>query len=170
MQKQKKDQHFVKQPFFKGGNTEFRKFVKKELKYPTVALKEKVEGVVVLKIDIDYKGDVTSSKVVSGIGHGCDREAQRIMMLAKYEVPKGPRKMRVRFHKTVRIQFKIPKVNSKAVVPKIASTKANNLKNPSKLGATKSFQYTIEKSKKPISQKKEGEKAKKDSYSYRIIL
>ncbi len=121
MQKNRKENQFIKQPFFEGGNKAFRNFVLNELKYPKEAIENKVEGIVHLKAHINHLGEVFDAKVISGIGYGCDEEAKRIIALAKYIVPKTPRKMRVKFQKNVRIQFALSMVKKK-VKPQPNST------------------------------------------------
>lgn len=99
------------------------KFIYDNLKYPEKALKEKKEGVVLLKIDIDHTGKVVGSKISKSVGFGCDEEAQRLCSLLKFEIPKNPRKLRVLFHKNIKIQFKLPK--KKTVTKKISNQKVN---------------------------------------------
>jgi len=109
MSKERKDDHFIKKPIYVGGTAAFKKFIKNNLKYPKEALKNKIEGTVLVRYDIDYKGKVTDAKVKKGIGYGCDEEAMRVVKLLKFEVPKGPRKLRVAFHKENKINFRLPK-------------------------------------------------------------
>ena len=159
MQKKRKDNQFIKQAFYEGGNTAFRKFVSENLKYPQEALKNDIEGIVHLKIDIDHKGKVTGTKLMKGIGHGCDEEAKRIMKLAKYEVPANPKKLRVKFHKNVRIQFKKPK--EKVQPKKVIKEKAQPTPNKSM-----SISYQITSTPKP--QSTPAKKKSKSSYNYTI--
>ncbi len=107
MSKNKKDR-FLKTPHYVGGNTALKAFIGKHMRYPKAALKAKIEGTVMLKYDIDFKGNVVAAQVKSGVGHGCDEEAVRLVKLLKFEVPKN-RKMRVLFHKTIQIHFRLPK-------------------------------------------------------------
>lgn len=90
-------------------------FIYSNLKYPTEALEKKTQGVVLVKYDIDYKGNVVATKVAKSVGDGCDEEAIRIVKLFKFEVPKGPRKLRVLFHKSVKIKFALPKAKPKTI-------------------------------------------------------
>lgn len=109
MHKQRKDDHFVKKPIYPGGLKAMRQLIKDNLRYPAAALAEKVEGRVYLRYGIDYQGNVSEVKILQSLGHGCDEEAIRIVKLFKFKVPKVPRKMKVAFHKTLRINFKLPK-------------------------------------------------------------
>jgi protein TonB len=49
-------------------------------------------------------------KVISGLGHGCDEEAERLVRLFKFQVPKSPRKLKVKFTKNIKIHFKLKTV------------------------------------------------------------
>jgi len=82
--------------------------IKENMKYPESALKNKVEGSVKIKYDIDYKGKVFKTKVIKSLGHGCDEEAERLVKLFEFNVEKT-RKMKVIFHKNIQINFKLPK-------------------------------------------------------------
>lgn len=137
MRKEKKDKHFIKKPVYKGGLQAMRAFISKELKYPQEALENKIEGTVKLKYDIDYKGNVFASYVLSSIGYGCDEEAQRLVKLLKFQVEKT-RKMKVVFHKNIQINFKLPK--EKKIKPKL----------PKPARVTKiSYSYTTSNSTEP---------------------
>ena len=109
MAREKKDKHFIKKPIYPGGKTALRAFISEHLTYPEEALKQKVEGTVVLKYTINYKGAVTEAHVVSGLGYGCDEEAIRLTKKLKFDVPNQGRKVRVTFHKDIRIHFRLPR-------------------------------------------------------------
>ncbi len=154
MKKEKKDKHFIKKPTYEGGLTALRAFIKENLKYPKAALKAKLEGTVFVKYTIDHKGKVISSKVVSSIGHGCDAEAQRLVSLLKFQVPKI-RKMRIQYHKSIQIHFRLPKVAPK---PKLKKPVDSNMQ----------ITYTTSK-KKGVEKKKEDKgKSSGGSYNYTI--
>jgi len=155
MQKERKDKHFIKKPIYPGGLKAMRQLIHKELKYPDEALEAKIEGTVYLRYNIDYKGKVISSKILSGIGYGCDEEAQRIVTKFEFQVPKGPRKLKVKFHKTIKIHFRLPKeAPKKEIAP-----------NPNRQKTTK-ISYTITPSKKDNKTQKQEQKSK--GYSYTI--
>ncbi len=109
MKREKKEKHFIKKPIYPGGTTAFRKFIKEHLKYPDEALKNRIEGTVRVRYEINYKGNVVDAKVLSGLGHGCDEEAKRLVRMLKFEVP-PTRNVKVLFHKTTNIHFKLKKV------------------------------------------------------------
>lgn len=116
MQKEKKDKNFIKKPHFPGGTNAMRGVIRENLRYPEEALKNKIEGTVIVRYDIDHKGKVVDARIIAGIGHGCDEEALRLVRLFEFEVPKN-RGLRVRFHKDINIHFRLPKKKEKPQVP-----------------------------------------------------
>lgn len=159
MDKDSRDKRFIRKPIFKGGNKEFSKFLTANLKYPAAALEAKIEGTVRVKYDIDNKGDVIKTKVLSSVGHGCDEEAVRVIKLLKFDIPKGPRKLKIIFHRTTKIKFAIPKVEKKVAKP--------SPKQPvemDKQGANLSYQYT---NKSKDKKQKEDKKAQQ-TYNYTV--
>lgn len=108
MKRDRKENKFIKSPAFKGGMKALKLFVSTHLKYPRKALEDKVEGTVHLRYSIDRTGKTFNIKVVKGIGNDCNEEAQRIIGLLKFEIPKN-RAGRLIFHKTLQIHFRLPK-------------------------------------------------------------
>lgn len=149
--KETKDKHFIKRPTYKGGLAAMREFIKKNLRYPKEALKEKIEGTVYVKYTVDYKGKVIEAKVISSLGHGCDEEAIRLVKKFEFEVPKNY-KLRVQFHKNIQIHFRLPKAK------------------PSPKSAAVSVKYNVtptSKKKKAVSTSQKQSK-KQGSYTYTI--
>lgn len=150
----RKPNSFLNKPVFEGGIKAMRELIKANLKYPKEAIKGKIEGSVKIRYDIDYKGNVIKTKVIKGLGHGCDEEAQRLVRLFKFKIDKT-RKVRVIFHKNIQINFKLPKEK-----PKPANS-------PSK--QKMSIQYKV--TQKPnVKNPNEGEKEGGSSYSYTINI
>jgi len=151
MKKEAKDKHFIKKPIFEGGPKAMKKFVKENLRYPKLALKNKIEGSVYVKYDIDHKGKVIDAKVVSGIGHGCDEEALRLVKKMEFIVPKTPYKTKVVFHNNIQIHFRLPKAK----------------KAPQKTGDSLQINYTSSSSS---NQKKNPPKSNGGGYGYTISI
>lgn len=139
MQKEKKPKHFIQKPVYPGGLKAMRKFLSSNLKYPKEALNKNIEGSVLVRYGIDYKGHVFETKVISGLGYGCDEEAERIVKLLKFEVPKTPRKLKVKFHKNIRIKFKKPKAKKVQLKYKYST----NQKKKTEAQQTNSYHYSI---------------------------
>lgn len=107
MERQKKAKHFLQQPDYPGGPKELTKFIYENLRYPAEALEAKVEGTVMIEYDIDFKGMVVDTRILQGLGYGCDEEADRVVRLLKFAVGRN-RGVKVIFHKKAQIRFKIP--------------------------------------------------------------
>lgn len=148
--KEKKDNSFIKKPIYPGGNKAFREFIYSNLKYPKEAIQNKIEGIVLCRYEIDYKGNVNKIKVKKGIGFGCDVEARRIIKLLKWEIPKEPRKLRVSFQKETKIKFVLPK------------------EKPQKAKSNKPKQITYTVTHKKVDPKTNNKKDQSKSYSYTI--
>ena len=146
MKKEKKSKNFIEKPIYEGGPSAMAKFIDDHLRIPEEAKKEGVNGTVNIRYTIDYKGNVIETKVVSGIGHGCDEEAQRVVRLLKFKMGKY-RNMKIQFHKTVKVHFRSKKV------PKKSSDK------------TLSYNY-IPKKTTPAKE----QPAKPSGYSYTITI
>ncbi len=58
--------------------------IQREIRYPVIAKKAGIEGRVILQFIVDEQGRVTESKVVRGIGGGCDDEALRALQTARF--------------------------------------------------------------------------------------
>ncbi len=166
MDKDSRDKRFIRKPIFRGGNKEFSKFITANLKYPAAALEAKIEGTVRVKYDIDNKGDVIKTKVLSSVGHGCDEEAVRVIKLLKFDIPKGPRKLKIIFHRTTKIKFAIPIVEKKVAKPspKQLVEKDKQLVEKDKQGANLSYQYT----NKSKNKKQKEDKKAQQTYNYTV--
>lgn len=159
MQKKASDKHFVKKPTYIGGLKAMREFIVKEMKYPKAALENKIEGSVFIKYEVDHKGKVVSSRILSKLGYGCDEEAQRIVSKLTFYVGKNPRKMRIKFNKSIRIKFRLPK-------NKVVKTKPKSvIKTQSKPKKIDRFVYTVTSAPSKV-EKKQGSKS--NGYSYTI--
>ena len=119
MKKERKDKDFIKAAYFEGGRAAIDAFVKKELRYPKEALAAKVEGRVSVQYTVDHKGKVTEVHLISGIGHGCDEEALRIVKLMQFRVPEDG-KIKSKYSRKLHIHFRLP--GSPAVLPDTKKT------------------------------------------------
>jgi len=108
MKKEKKARNFIKKPYYEGGMTAMKTFIKQHLSYPKIALDQRIEGTVSVRYTINYQGKVIDAKIIAGIGHGCDEEANRLVRLLKFNVPRN-RKLKAVFYKTLQIHFRLPK-------------------------------------------------------------
>jgi TonB family protein len=136
---------FVHQPHFKGGPKELTKFIYGHLRYPPEALEAGVEGTVLVEYDINYLGLVVATRVLKGIGFGCDEEACRVVQMLKFDVERN-RGIHVLFHQKVKVQFKKPKQTTapkpETLQVQVAYTLTPAQKTEEKPAET-TYQYTI---------------------------
>lgn len=78
--------------------------IKANLKYPEEALKNKVQGQVVVEFVVDTNGAVIDPVIKQGIGSGCDEEALRVLSLMPAWIP-GKQD-----GQNVKVKFKLPVV------------------------------------------------------------
>lgn len=73
-------------PEFPGGPSELMKWLTKNLRYPTQALKQKQQGEVMVQFIINRDGTLTDFKVTKSAGTALDNEALRVMrMMPKWK-------------------------------------------------------------------------------------
>ena len=159
MKKERKDKDFVKSAYFEGGRAAMDAFVKKELRYPKVALEKKTEGTVTLRYTVDYKGNVIDASVISGIGDGCDEEALRIVKSMKFKVPEDG-KIKSKYSRKLHIHFRLPgspppvttakgKVNPSSIRVQYQVTPASPPADKKGKPSTGGYQITIQFPEKP---------------------
>lgn len=68
-------------PQFPGGDTELMSFVAQNLVYPEQAIKDKVQGRVIVEMVIETTGEVVDAKILRSVSPECDAEVLRIVRL-----------------------------------------------------------------------------------------
>lgn len=89
-------------PEFPGGNREMMLFIVRNIKYPEIAIENNVQGKVYVEFFVNIDGSISETKVLRGIGYGCDKEAIRVVNLMPNWKP-GQQK-----GKPVRVKFRLP--------------------------------------------------------------
>ncbi|MEO5907391.1 MAG: energy transducer TonB [Saprospiraceae bacterium] len=151
MKKERKDKDFIKSPYYAGGKSALEAFVKKELRYPKEALAAKVEGTVSVRYTVDFKGHIMDAHVISGIGHGCDEEALRIVNILQFKVPNDG-KIKSKYTRKLHIHFRLP--GSPSVLPatkNIQVTPQNSQMSFQYQIISKPVKVTVAPAKKSIS-------------------
>ena len=142
MGKPRKDQPLNK-PYYKGGNEAIKKFLADNLKYPTEAVNDRIEGHVEATYDVNDLGKTLNIRITESLGYGCDEEVIRLITMLKYE--KAFNKGRnVTIHRKIKVDFKLPKQKkstSQQIKYNVVST-PNKKKEPSKKAPT-TITYTI---------------------------
>ena len=88
-----------KYPQYPGGTEKLMDFFRKNLTYPVSALRDSVEGMVVIQFIVETDGCLTNKKIVKGIRKDLDDEALRMLAyMPKWESgEQDGRKVRVRY-------------------------------------------------------------------------
>lgn len=76
-----------KSPKFPGGDMGAIQFINSNKKYPEQAKESNIHGMVKLAFTLDENGKVVKTRIVKGIGGGCDEEASRLFMSMPNWVP-----------------------------------------------------------------------------------
>ena len=142
MKRSKGKDDFLKKPQYLGGDKAMKEFVAQNLRYPEEAKAAKVEGKVIVAYDVNDNGKVFNTRIIKGLGYGCDEEAIRIISLFPFGKVRN-RRMRVKVTKKTTIIFKIPKTSIKYTITteKKAVDKKVNPDTPKKESG---YSYTIE--------------------------
>ncbi len=93
------------QPSFPGGEGEMNKFIKKNLKYPPAALRNGLEGLVVVQFVVNKEGEISDVQVVKKLGGGTDEEAQRVIKMMPKFAPAKQNGKPVSFRYTLPVRF-----------------------------------------------------------------
>jgi TonB family protein len=109
---------FIHKPTYPGGQRAMNKFVQDNLEYPPTALAAKTEGSVKVGYSLNQAGKVVKAKAVEGPKNGCRAEAERVVKLLRFSIPKDY-KMTVRYHQHININFKLPQVKAQAPKPAV---------------------------------------------------
>ncbi len=76
-----------KMPAYPGGVNTMTSFLNSQLKYPSIAIDNEVQGTVYIQFVVSQTGTLSNFKVVKGIGFGCDEEALRVAKLMPHWIP-----------------------------------------------------------------------------------
>ncbi len=68
-------------PSFPGGDTELFRFIYDNIKYPELAKENNIQGKVILRFCVTYKGTVDQVSVVRGVDPSLDEEAIRVIKM-----------------------------------------------------------------------------------------
>lgn len=78
---------FETMPIFPGGDSALLDFVYKNLKYPESAIKDKIQGRVILCFVITKTGEIDKVEIIRSLQPDCDKEAIRVVKMLPKFVP-----------------------------------------------------------------------------------
>jgi TonB family protein len=96
-----------KMPSYPGGDDALMGDISKGVHYPAAARSNKTEGNVVVSFIVNRKGEMTNTKVVRGIGNGCEEEALRALKQLKTWNPGSVKGKPVRVQMNLPVRFKL---------------------------------------------------------------
>lgn len=94
-------------PQFPGGQAELLKYIATHLKYPAMAVENRVEGRVVCQFVVGNDGQVCNVKVVKTLDPYCDKEAVRVILSMPHWIPGKQNGKAVAVQYTVPITFRL---------------------------------------------------------------
>ena len=66
-------------PSFSGGDAALMQYIKDNLKYPTIAQEQGIQGRVVVKFVVNRDGSISDIQVQKSLDPNCDKEAIRLI-------------------------------------------------------------------------------------------
>lgn len=101
---------FVEQmPEFPGGNVGLFKYLVENLKYPTTAAENEIEGTVSIRLIVNRDGTFTDVKVVKSVDPALDKEAVRVVKNMPRWIPGKQNGRNVDVYFMLPITFKLQK-------------------------------------------------------------
>ena len=141
-------------PSFPGGMRECMMFLGRNIKYPVLAQKAKIEGRVIVQFVVDKDGSISDTKVVRSVSPELDAEALRVVGLMPKWNPGKQRGKAVAVKYTMPIMFSIHKDEPKGEVTHAISLKAdaevpmetiNDVKQLLREGGVRYLNYEVRK-------------------------
>lgn len=76
--------------YYEGGQTAMYEFIAKELKYPLLAKRNRIQGQCIVSFTLNPDGTMSGVKLVHQLGGGTGEEALRVVRLLKFKKPEYP--------------------------------------------------------------------------------
>lgn len=73
--------------YYEGGQEAMYAFIQKELKYPILAKRNRIQGNCIVSFTLTTNGTMEGIKLVKNIGGGCGEEALRVVRLLQFKKP-----------------------------------------------------------------------------------
>jgi len=102
-----KKKKFLPKAEYPGGMKAMSAFIDHQMLYPESALRDRVEGMVSLRLTINYLGHVEEVQVLKSLQSDCDEEAVRLGKLLIFHVAKV-RDVKIRCYQNINIHFRLP--------------------------------------------------------------
>jgi protein TonB len=76
--------------YYEGGQEAMYAFIGKELKYPLLAKRNRIQGTCIVSFTLNPDGTMSGVKLVKQVGGGTGEEALRVVRLLKFKKPEYP--------------------------------------------------------------------------------
>lgn len=96
-------------PFFPGGEAALLAYLAQHLKYPAQAIRDRVQGIVLLRFVVLENGRVGQVQTIKSLEPHCDAEAKRVVKSLPRFIPGRQGGKAVRVWYTLPIRFQLPK-------------------------------------------------------------
>lgn len=94
-------------PLFQGGMEALLKYLGTNIKYPTIAQENQIQGKVVIEFVVNKDGSIVDPKVIKSLDASCDKEAMRVIKAMPKWTPGKQRGKPVRVKYTVPVSFRL---------------------------------------------------------------
>lgn len=101
------DEGFAKKEKYECAETKLLTYLASNLRYPTIARENGVEGMVVVSFVIETDGSITDVKILRDIGAGCGAEAKRVAESMPDWLPGKQRGREVRVQYNLPVRFRL---------------------------------------------------------------
>lgn len=78
---------FAEAPSYPGGTEAMNEYIRKTIVYPTRAEQNGIEGIVMIAIEVDAAGNLSSAKISNSIDPDLEQEALRVVKTIKGWIP-----------------------------------------------------------------------------------
>ena len=96
-------------PFFPGGEAALLAYLAQHLKYPEQAIRDSVQGVVLLRFVVLEDGRIGKVQIIKSLESHCDAEAKRVVKTLPRFIPGRQGGKAVRVWYSLPIRFQLPK-------------------------------------------------------------
>jgi protein TonB len=76
--------------YYEGGQAAMYDFIAKELKYPPLAKRNRIQGQCIISFQLNADGTMQDLRIVKQLGGGTGEEALRVVRLLKFKKPELP--------------------------------------------------------------------------------
>jgi protein TonB len=76
--------------YYEGGQAAMYEFIGKEIKYPLLAKRNRIQGQCIVSFTLNPDGTMSGVKLVKQLGGGTGEEALRVVRLLKFKKPEYP--------------------------------------------------------------------------------